>query len=230
MNLQNNDSLERSSIVANSRMNRERKAIGVNSYEKELLFSPIDFLVNRIENGKPAAWLDLCCGRGRALLEASNAITDLSFADRSSFHGIDLVGMFDPIPSEANPVTLEVASLHSWNTTTKYDLITCIHGLHYIGDKLSLIARAASWLKDDGKFFASLDLANFQSTNGTPISNLIAKQFCEAGLDYNSKRHLLSCDGAKTPLFNFRYFGADDTAGPNYSKQEVVNSVYEVGE
>jgi hypothetical protein len=31
-----------------------------------------------------------------------------------------------------------------------YDLITCVHGLHYAGDKLAALARAASWLTPGG--------------------------------------------------------------------------------
>ena len=32
-----------------------------------------------------------------------------------------------------------------WQPALRFDLITCVHGLHYIGDKLGLLTRAASW-------------------------------------------------------------------------------------
>ena len=58
------------------------------------------------------------------------------------------------------------ASLSTWRPDRPFDLITCVHGLHYVGDKLGLIARAASWLAEDGLFVASLDLANLKLADG----------------------------------------------------------------
>ena len=48
MKLLDDSSLERSSVVANSRMNRERVAVGTNSYEKELGLDPIAVLADRL--------------------------------------------------------------------------------------------------------------------------------------------------------------------------------------
>ena len=39
--------LERSSVVANSQVNRERGLSGRNSYERELGFDPLDWLLDR---------------------------------------------------------------------------------------------------------------------------------------------------------------------------------------
>ena len=36
------------------------------------------------------------------------------------------------------------ASLAAWRPERTFGLITCVHGLHYVGDKLGLISRAAS--------------------------------------------------------------------------------------
>jgi len=47
MSLLLNDRLELSPIVANNRMNRERNAVGVNSYERDIWLSPIEFLTER---------------------------------------------------------------------------------------------------------------------------------------------------------------------------------------
>lgn len=67
-------SLERSTVVANSRMNRERGAVGVNSYEKDAGLDPISFLADRLSVASSASWLDLCCGRGRALIETASTL------------------------------------------------------------------------------------------------------------------------------------------------------------
>jgi hypothetical protein len=51
-----------------------------------------------------------------------------------------------------------------------FDLITCVHGLHYVCDKLGLIARAASWLVEDGRFVANLALDNLRFSGGSSSS------------------------------------------------------------
>jgi hypothetical protein len=66
MNLLDDETLERSAIVANCRMNRERALVGSNGYDKELGLNPLDLLRERSASGRRAAWLDLCCGTGRA--------------------------------------------------------------------------------------------------------------------------------------------------------------------
>jgi hypothetical protein len=58
------------------------------------------------------------------------------------------------------------ASLTTWRPDRAFDLITCVHWLHYVGDKLGLIARAASWLADAGLFVGHLDLANLKLADG----------------------------------------------------------------
>ena len=60
-----------SSVVSNCRMNRERGLDGPNSYAKELGLHPLDFLTDRLGIQSQAAWLDLCCGSGRAIIEAA---------------------------------------------------------------------------------------------------------------------------------------------------------------
>ena len=222
-----NVSLERSSVVANSRMNRERGAVGVNSYEKDLGIDVIACLTDRLNASHSASWLDACCGRGRALIDTAQALRNSALRRNVALHGIDLVDAFDEVPTEIDFLQLESASLHQWEPTRQYDLITCVHGLHYLGDKLSFIERAAGWLTEEGKLLVNLDLANLRLTNDQPLARRIVKRFRECGFDYQPRRHLLSCVGNKSPSFGYRYIGADDTAGPNYSGQEVVDSYYE---
>ncbi|MFF3869770.1 hypothetical protein [Micromonospora sp. NPDC001898] len=73
-----NDALEQSAVAANCTMNRERQMSGVNSYTRELGFNPLDVLAaaglvgaGRAEPSAAAGWLDLCCGTGRALIQAA---------------------------------------------------------------------------------------------------------------------------------------------------------------
>ena len=75
MKLLNDDELERSAVVANCRMNREREMTGSNGYSKEIGFNPLDYLRDRIAPGRRVAWLDLCCGTGKALIEAARMST-----------------------------------------------------------------------------------------------------------------------------------------------------------
>lgn len=227
MPLLDNAALERSSIVANSRMNRQRTAEGVNSYQRELGFSPVAFLAARIAAGRSVAWLDLCCGEGRAVLDAAERLRPTFPNATMSFHGVDLVDMFDARCSRNAVVQLEAASLHDWQTAEQFDLVTCVHGLHYIGDKLGLVERAAAWLKDDGLFAASLDLANVQSAGKEPLARGVARRLRACGFTYDARRRLLTRCGRAEVRLGYDYIGADDAAGPNYSGQEAVNSRYE---
>jgi hypothetical protein len=92
---------------------------------------------------------------------------------------------------------------------------------------LSVIEHAAGWLTADGVFMANLDLANLRLKDGSPLGRTISRRFRDCGLTYDHRRHLLKCLGARSVDFGFRYVGADDTAGPNYSGQEAVDSYYE---
>ena len=69
-----NDDLEKSGVVTNCRMNRERQLTGSNGYERELRFHPLDFLRPICVTSSEARWLDLCCGSATALAEAAAII------------------------------------------------------------------------------------------------------------------------------------------------------------
>ena len=227
MDLLDDESLERSDVVANSRMNRERTATGVNSYEKDVGINPISFLSDRLDVAPAASWLDLCCGLGRALIATALALRDRDDAARVIIHGIDLVDMFEEVPSDIDCIQLISTSLHRWKPDRAYDLITCVHGLHYVGDKLSLLQCAPTWLTNDGRFQANLDLDNLRSTDGKSLRQQISRRFRESGLSYDGRKHIVSCVGCRSVSFGYRYVGADDEAGPNYSGQEAVDSYYE---
>ncbi|WEH41997.1 methyltransferase domain-containing protein [Streptomyces sp. AM 2-1-1] len=211
------EDLERSSVVANNTMNRGRGLSGVNSYARELGVEPLALLLAR-----PAApsWLDLCSGEGRALHEAASVLP----AD-AVVTGVDLVGALVPVPA---PPALErvVASVARWTPERTYDLVTCVHGLHYVGDQLGLLARAASWVADDGLLVAHVDPDSIRWADGAPAGRVAVRALRAAGYAYAPRHHRLVLRGGRTVTLPFRYLGADPGAGPNYTGQPAVASFY----
>jgi len=218
--------LERSSVVANSAMNRERVCVGGNSYTKELSLNPVDLLRPRLKSQEHVAWLDLCCGTGKALIEASRILSGDVRESNLTIIGIDLVGMFEPYPSELGFLQMQEASVMDWEPDCSFDLITCVHGLHYIGDKLDLIQRAISWLKEDGFFAANLDPTNLKFANGDIVGRRMIRELKKYGVDYKALKHLIVCEGRRKINLGYQYLGADDKAGPNYTGQAAVDSYY----
>ncbi|MBX9790241.1 MAG: class I SAM-dependent methyltransferase [Pirellulales bacterium] len=216
--------LERSHVVANARMNRARRLSGINSYERELGFDPLAWLRARPAQHGSAAWLDLCCGSGQALIEAAS--TCAATGEQITFRGVDLIDSFVEIPAALRSLRLEAASLHRWDSPDRFDLITCVHGLHYVGDKLGLVERAVSWLVPGGQFLAHLDLANLRRASGEPLGRLALARFRAAGMVFDRRSSLLTCSGPRSIAFGLKCLGADDSAGPNRTRQEAVDSYY----
>ncbi|HET6353970.1 class I SAM-dependent methyltransferase [Streptomyces sp.] len=210
--------LEASSVVANNTMNRERGLTGVNSYARELGFAPITHL--SVCSTSPS-WLDLCCGEGRALSEAASRLPASAVLT-----GIDLVGPLSPSPATPG-VELITASVGDWTATRAYDLITCVHGLHYVGDQLGLLTRAASWLTPEGLLVAHLDPNSISWADGTPAGRTALAALRAAGFTYSSRHHRLTLRGPRSVQLPFVYVGADPHAGPNYTGQPAVASFYQ---
>lgn len=225
-NLLDSRALQFSPIVANSLMNRERNCSGGNSYRKELFFDILEYLPIRSSAQKQTAWLDLCCGSGKALIEAARIFSAKKSNFKIKIIGVDLVSMFAPFDPKLDFLNLSESPVENFNPDCDFDLITCVHGLHYIGDKLAVIHKSVSLLKPNGIFLANLDLANFKSADGTDAGRTIAAELRKNGIDYNSKKHLIICQGKREINFKFFYLGADDKAGANYTKQPVVDSYY----
>ena len=196
--------LEASPVVANNAMNRERRMGG---YAADLRFDLMTFLQQQ------GSWLDLCCGQGRALDEAARKLPDCFI------EGVDLTDHF--YPTIAPQVRLRSESVNEYEPNRKFRLITCVHGLHYVGDKLGLVARALGWLEPGGVFLAHLDCQNLR-LGGRPARPGF---FASHGLDYHRKFRLLR-SGPRELDFGWRYLGADDKAGPNSTGQPAVNSFY----
>jgi SAM-dependent methyltransferase len=223
--LLNDSRLECSPTVANSCMNRERRASGGNSYEKELSFNPIEFLEQRLRSRETIAWLDLCCGSGGALIDAATHFGSLGLGSRVSLVGIDLVRMFAGHDGLAGLRLVECPAL-DWTPVHVYDLITCVHGMHYIGDKLRLLQLASSWLAGDGLFLANLDPCNLRFEDGRSAARTIIRGLRKRGFLFNPRRHLIRLTGKKQIDLPYSYRGADDKAGPNYTGQTAVTSYY----
>jgi SAM-dependent methyltransferase len=222
------NALERSEIVANACMNRERNLSGANSYEADLGLDPLDFLIKVLQRQGEAAWLDLCCGTGRALLHAAGAIERAGLKSRIQLLGVDLVPMFDPIPTGLSRIRLISASVERWEIEEKFDLITCVHGLHYVGDKLRVLQRASRWMRGDGLLMVHVDYRNLRIANQKQSGAQIGRDLHRAGFQYLPGRHLLIRKGSTScNAFPYRYLGADDKAGPNYTGQAAIDSYYE---
>ncbi|WP_062349943.1 class I SAM-dependent methyltransferase [Herbidospora yilanensis] len=194
--------LDASSVVANNAMNRGRRLRG---YSRELGLNLAVAL-----SGK--TWLDLCCGEGHALAEAALLGADVT--------GVDLVGHF-AVPPAAN-LRLVVASIPGWHPSGKFDLITVVHGLHYLGDKLGVLAEIAGWLTERGKFAANFDVASVEAGSRRKLLAALRSR----GFVYDSRNRRISRTGPAVVEFPYEYLGADDTAGPNYTGQPAVVSHY----
>ena len=218
--------LEQSTVVANCAMNRDRRLSGVNSYARELGFNPLDALTSLLAGGNgTVAWLDLCCGSGRALEQAARELSLAGLAGRVVLVGVDLVDTFVTLADPLAGLELVCVNVASWQPARQFDLITCVHGLHYVGDKLALVSRAASWLTPAGRLVADLDLAAVH-VDGRPGGRVLAAKLRAEGFAYDARRHMLTCAGHRLAEFPYTYLGADDRAGPGYTGQPAVCSHY----
>ena len=211
-------------------MNRERQLAGVNSYTRELGFNPLDVVTARIGScgaaePRPAAWLDLCCGSGRALAQTARQLHQAGLSGLVTLVGIDLVDTFETSAESLPGLQLLCAPAASWQPALQFDLITCVHGLHYIGDKLALLTRAADWLTPAGRLVADLDLSAIR-LDGQVGGRRLTRELREAGFSYDARRHQITCAGYREVCFPYTYLGADDRAGPGYTGQPAVWSHY----
>ncbi|MCE7010792.1 class I SAM-dependent methyltransferase [Kibdelosporangium philippinense] len=101
-----------------------------------------------------------------------------------------------------------------------------MHGLHYLGDKLSAITRMAKWLKPDGLLVANFEAASIRDHNGKPVNLMPALK--AAGFTYDARTKRIRKRGPETTPFEWKYLGADKNAGPNYTGQPAVRSYYQI--
>ena len=205
------ESLERLSVVANCRMNRARDLA---SYRRELGLDPLAFL----EQFERPAWLDLCCGEGRALLTAAER------APHVHIDGVDLAGHFRS--GQFQNLAFHKTPLRELAPRRSYHLITCVHGLHYVGDKLNTLTRLAGWLAKEGIFVGHFDPRSLKWEDGTNASRTVLKWFRRNGWTYSSRRRLLKGIRWSNVDCPFEFLGADPEAGPNFTGQEAVDAYY----
>ncbi len=202
-------------------MNRERRASGINSYEHEIYFKPEQFLRTCIGRTGQGKWLDLCCGKGNALMQCAVDLAEHELQNKAVLKGIDLIDEFQLIPPSITCLKWEAASVVDWIADDRYDLITCIHGLHYVGDKLRVLEMACGALTEHGRFVANIDLQNIK-VSGSYLKDILVKH----GIMYDRKKKLLTCEGPRIIKFGLSFEGASDQAGPNYTGQEAVDAYY----
>ncbi|MEO1050684.1 MAG: methyltransferase domain-containing protein [Bacteroidota bacterium] len=219
--------LHNSPVVANCRMNRSRQLTGINSYDKEIGIDIGRYLKDKIDQNGGVSWLDICCGEGNALLDVQEKLSNVRGYSEINLTGIDLVGMFNAA-NEPSTVRLIESPIEVWEPQDRFDLITCIHGLHYIGDKLSLLTKIPNWLKNDGVFYGNLDLENIRDESNQSLGKSLKASWKKVRWAYQSRRRMLRIDGDLNWPTNWKYVGADDQAGPNYTGQEAVNSYYSI--
>ncbi|MFB6455490.1 class I SAM-dependent methyltransferase [Chitinophaga sp. Hz27] len=216
-----------SSVVANNSMNRKRVAFGVNSYEKELNLNPATYLDGCLEKHESCSWLDLCCGEGNALLQYATGKAAKNAQANIALKGIDLVDYFSPVSSNISCLTFETAPLVTYQIEGKFDLITCVHGLHYIGDRLKVLFKAIHALTPEGIFLANFDLNNIK-VKGDSNHLTLKKLFTDNGILYDGRQKIIRCEGPRSLSACYNYIGADDTIGPNYTGQPTVAAYYSI--
>lgn len=225
MSLKGRADLECSPVVANSAMNRLRVLAGRNGYGADLGFDVAAWLTARLAARPRVTWVDLCCGAGRALEEAARAFdADPATRGRLAIVGVDLAAAHDR-RAAAPGLTVVEANAEGWCPDGPVDLVTCVHGLHYLGDKLGLVSRALGWLAPEGRFAANLDLGNVK-VDGRPGARAVLAALRAAGVEWDGRRRALRADGPREVAFGVEYLGADDAAGPNATGQPAVASHY----
>ena len=220
------DELLSSPVVANATMNRGRGLRGVNSYERDLHFSLTDFLAGRVRACGKALWYDACCGEGLALAEAGMQFAASEWSHQVRIVGVDLVGMFTP--EQVPNVTLIAADVAAFRPDRPADLITCVHGLHYLGDKLGFLEAAYAILAPGGLLLAHLDPDNLCALESSvSVWRQAARRAAKSGVPIVIKGHVLRIEKANAPLtFGLTYQGATVSERPNYTGITVIDSWY----
>ncbi|MBV9851065.1 MAG: class I SAM-dependent methyltransferase [Armatimonadetes bacterium] len=224
-----NAELLASSTVANSTMNRGRGLSGVNSYARELRLDIVAFLEARARERGQAVWYDACCGEGRALVEAGERFARRGWTREVQIIGADLVDLF--APNDCPHVRLMASDVVAYVPEQPVDLVTCVHGLHYLGDKLGFLERAYERLTPGGLLLAHLDPSNVWDAEGDrPLWPRLVRGIRAAGVAISLRSHVLSLMRGERPLnFGVTYRGATVSTRPNYAGITVIDSWYHAG-
>jgi SAM-dependent methyltransferase len=181
-------------------------------------------------------WLDACCGEGRALREASQLWTSMPWSRHLEIVGLDLWDDLPPSQASADGPALRFvgADIADWTPPdVPLDLITCVHGLHYLPNKLGFLERAYSWLAPDGGLLlAHLDTANVrqEGSETTDLWATLARRARKQGVTLRLSNHLLRLqrtpDSPNTLTFDCSFVGRTVSPKPNFSGMTVIDSWY----
>jgi SAM-dependent methyltransferase len=207
-------------------MNRNRGLSGVNSYAVELGFDILLWLMDRARLHGNAFWCDACCGEGEALSDARSVLDKSEIGKNIAFVGVDLIGGVIDFRSP----NIVIGDVATYDPGRPVDLITCVHGLHYIGDKVGLLEHFYSILAPGGMIACNIDFANVL-VGGTPVKswNALARSTGMKRMNATFRKHVLILhkSGVLPIRFGLKYCGAEISAEPNYTGITVINSWYE---
>lgn len=220
-----NDELLCSDIVANSVMNRQRGLAGVNSYERELHVDLLGFLTRRAGEHGGALWCDVCCGEGNALREAAEFLTHTPYRDEILLVGVDLVDAF--APADLPNLRLIAQDVSSFTPPRPADLVTCVHGLHYLGDKLGFVEEVYRHIAPGGFLLAHLDRAQILFQEESEAWPAVLRQARGRKASIRLTKGLLRIEKTIAPLdFGVKYLGATISEKPNYTGIVGIDSWY----
>jgi len=222
----NSSEILTSSVVANSTMNRGRGLAGVNSYERELRFDILKFLEERVRLRGRAVWYDACCGEGHALIAASQSIANLPWGANVRLVGVDLIDSFSSYNS--NSVKLQQGDVVTYQVDEGVDLVTCVHGLHYLGDKLGFLKNCYSMLAPSGMMLGQLDATNICiEGEAAGVWTRLMRNVRASGVSLKLERHRLALEKSAADLdFGVAFAGATVAEQPNYTGITVIDSWY----
>ena len=161
------------------------------------------------------------------MIQSAKFIKENKHENKIGLEGIDLVSYFSEYSAYEGILRLIQMNLENWTPNKKYDLVTIVHGLHYIGDKISLLEKVSNALNQDGKLLGNFSLENVRIQGVKDSEKMLRKIFKESGIVYNSRTKMIEITESISLSSKFKYLGADDQVGPNYTGQPVVDSVYE---
>lgn len=160
-------------------------------------------------------------------METAQYFLERGNASNIVFQGIDLVDTIIRREHLTGIIDFQFLSIVNWTPSQHFDLITCCHGLHYIGDKLQVISTAINSLTAEGLFIAQLDLKNI-NIQGKDSLPFLKRKFNKYSVAFQSRNNLLRREGNAEIDFGLHFLGADDNSGPNYTGQEAVTSYYAI--
>jgi len=163
-------------------------------------------------------------------MEAGEQFEAAGWGRQVQIVGVDLVGMFTP--EQAANVTLTAADVAAFTLNQPADLITCVHGLHYLGDKLGFLQRAYAMLAPGGMLLGHLDPDNLRGLGaGASVWRQAARHAARGGVVVDFKGHVLRIARTEALLdFGLTFQGATISERPNYTGITVVDSWYTLRE